>query len=433
LQAGDEDMAQEIFERSPMRIVSQYLDGGLEAGQVGVIAARAGVGKSTLLVHIGLDALLRDIDVLHVSMRDTVDHVRAYYDEIFAALARTRNVRERASAMVAAERHRMIHSYLDRVFSVDHLKANLQMLQEVAQFKPALILCDGFDDKGAREHMAEIADLAVALRVPVWITTRARTDAAPGTPPAGDGLDEWIFDHCALGLQLHPEDRVVKIALMRAVDRSTHVLPVDLDPTTMLVIGEGEREITGTPLSPRATDCTLYSGGANGAEAEFGHQAEAWGVNEVNFTFDGHNQARGRGRYELSPRELAAGDVSLVYVSRRLNRTYSEGSLIRRVLQTIWHMVSRSQQVFVIGEIQPDGTVKGGTGWSVELARMWNKNLWVYDQDKQGWHRWDGQEWVPGTPVIEAIHFTGTGTRYLNDAGKKAVKELFERSFRRPE
>ena len=140
---------------------------------------------------------------------------------------------------------------------------------------------------------------------------------------------------------------------------------------------------------------------------------------------------RARGRYELSPRELAAGDVSLVYVSRRLNRTYSEGRLIRRVLQTIWHMVSRSQQVFVIGAIQEDGTVKGGTGWSVELARMWNKSLYVFDQDRPGWFQWDGQDWQACNPVIEAIHYTGTGTRYLNQEGQKAVRELFERSFGR--
>ncbi|MBP2668343.1 MAG: hypothetical protein H6Q80_545, partial [Deltaproteobacteria bacterium] len=34
-------------------------------------------------------------------------------------------------------------------------------------------------------------------------------------------------------------------------------------------------------------ECVLYSGGAPGAEAEFGAQAEAHGIEEVNFTFEG--------------------------------------------------------------------------------------------------------------------------------------------------
>ncbi len=418
-------MAHEIFERSPMRVVTEHLDGGLPVGSLGVIVARAGVGKSTLLVHLGLDALLRDVSVLHVSMRETVDHVRAFYDEIFGALAKTRNLRERAAAMVAAERHRMILSYLDRAFSTGHLRNNLNMLADVAQFRPGLILIDGFDHRTATEQVELLKALALAQKVPVWITMRSR-------PEESDAVDQWIRTHAAIGLRLAPEDRTVRLSVLRTEGHDPVTLPVLLDPATMLVVGEGtDGEAAPAAVTPRPTDCTLYSGGANGAEAEFGAQSELWGVNEVNFTFEGHKQTRGRGRYELSPRELAAGDVSLVYVSRRLNRTYSEGSLIRRVLQTIWHMVSRSQQVFVIGSIQDDGTVKGGTGWSVELSRMWNKTLWVFDQEKDGWFRWDGQEWVSGLPVIESVHFTGTGTRYVNEVGQRAIKDLFERTFAR--
>lgn len=419
-------MPQETFDRSPMRIVAQHLDGGLAPGQVGVVVARPGVGKSTIVAHIGLDALLHEVSVLHVSMRDTVDHVRSYYDEIFQALARTRNLRDRAQVMVAAERRRMIHSYLDRQFTVEHLRGNLAMLKDVAHFEPKLVLVDGLEDKQVRALMAPIRALARDLDVVVWVALRSKAEEH-------DDLDAWLFDSADVGVKLEPDDHLLKLTVLRSRDHTATTLPARIDPTTMLVEGTAEDAGAATPLSPRPTDCTLYSGGANGAEAEFGVEAERWGVNEVNFTFEGHPQARNRGRYELSPRELAAGDVSLVYVSRRLNRTYSEGSLIRRVLQTIWHMVSRSQQVFVIGEIQDDGTVKGGTGWSVELARMWNKNLWVYDQEKKGWYRWDGSEWAPGTPVIESIHFTGTGTRYLTDDGKRAVADLFERSFGRRE
>jgi hypothetical protein len=45
----------------------------------------------------------------------------------------------------------------------------------------------------------------------------------------------------------------------------------------------------------RPSDCILFSGGAAGAEAEFGAAAERYGVEEVNFTFDGHHIARQRG------------------------------------------------------------------------------------------------------------------------------------------
>ncbi|HEV8375117.1 MAG TPA: hypothetical protein VGR38_02655, partial [Candidatus Polarisedimenticolia bacterium] len=58
-------------------------------------------------------------------------------------------------------------------------------------------------------------------------------------------------------------------------------------------------------------DCILYSGAAQGAEAAFGAAAERHGVAEVNFTFEGHNDARQRGIRVLTAQELLQGDVSL--------------------------------------------------------------------------------------------------------------------------
>ena len=43
------------------------------------------------------------------------------------------------------------------------------------------------------------------------------------------------------------------------------------------------------------SDCILFSGGAPGAEAEFGAAAERHGIEEVNFTFEGHPIVRHRG------------------------------------------------------------------------------------------------------------------------------------------
>ena len=42
-------------------------------------------------------------------------------------------------------------------------------------------------------------------------------------------------------------------------------------------------------------DVILFSGGAVGAEDAFGACAEQFGIEEVNFSFDGHKPARTRG------------------------------------------------------------------------------------------------------------------------------------------
>ncbi|RME21595.1 MAG: hypothetical protein D6798_17755 [Deltaproteobacteria bacterium] len=186
---------------------------------------------------------------------------------------------------------------------------------------------------------------------------------------------------------------------------------------------------TTAPPSPAPRSCTLHSGGAQGAEARFGEAAARWGVTERNYSFEGHEPARTEGRIILDESELEKGGVSLVYVANRLHRSWKHRPTLRKVLQLQWHIVSHAQQVFVVGAIQPDGTVHGGTGWSVELARRWNKRVWVFDQPHEKWFTWKNGAWTAGEPVIEARDFAGTGTRFLTDAGAAAIDALFERSF----
>ncbi len=180
----------------------------------------------------------------------------------------------------------------------------------------------------------------------------------------------------------------------------------------------------------KAAESILFSGAANGAEAAFGTAAERHGVEEVNFTFEGHRDARGRGIRVLTHEELQHGDVSLTYVSRLMNRNYKDTPLFKKVLQTIWHQVNNGQEVFVVGRILDDKTVKGGTGWGAEFAKLCNKPLFVFDQDMGAWHRWsDGAFEACSDPVISQGHFCGTGTRLLNEKGSAAIDALFDRSF----
>ena len=175
--------------------------------------------------------------------------------------------------------------------------------------------------------------------------------------------------------------------------------------------------------------CILYSGGVQGTEEEFGKQAQKLGIQEVNFTFEGHKIKRKRGVRFLTKDELIKGDVSLSYVSKIMNRRYSSAPLFRKVLQSIWHQINNAGEVFVVGKILEDQTVKGGTGWGAEFAKICNKTLFVFDQEYKAWFKWKSDSWKKETPKIHSKAFAGTGTRFINPAGKKAVQELFQKSF----
>ncbi len=177
-------------------------------------------------------------------------------------------------------------------------------------------------------------------------------------------------------------------------------------------------------------NCTLFSGGAAGTESFFGSQAEHYGIQEVNFSFDGHQVERTRGLRMLTTDELQLKDVSLSYVSKLLRREYTRAPIFRKVLQSICWQITSGHEIFVVGTILEDNTVRGGTGWGAEFAKICNKPLLVFDQTRDGWFRWDNDTWLPEhAPLIRERQFTATGTRFLEANGKKAVEELFARSF----
>jgi archaellum biogenesis ATPase FlaH/stress-induced morphogen len=433
----------DVNERSPMRVFEKSMHGGLGRGNVGVVASRAGVGKTPLLVQIALDDLLRDRKVLHISHEHAVDHVRAYYDEIFHDLSVVSKLDDPEAVKLDVERHRLIYSHVTQAISappsnrggrssIGKILDTVTFARDVAHFEPDVIIIDGFDFHHATEDAIKaLGALARERSIELWLS--ANTDA----PPEKAGEIPAPIDRFAAYLNvvvfLAPERDVVRLRLLKDHDsKAFGDLHLRLDPHSMRIIDEDVPPPSERPKNPRRF--RLLSGGAKGAEAEFGACAERWGMTEVHYSFEGHTfLQRARGVVKLTEEELKKGDFSLIYVGKRLNRVLSEIPLVRNVLQTIWHQINGASQVFVIGAIQADNTVRGGTGWGAELARLWKKPLFVFDQAKRSWFRWSGTAWeIAPQPVIGAEAFAGIGTQNLTDDGREAIRDLFRRSFGDP-
>jgi hypothetical protein len=435
----------EVNERSPMRVFEKSMHGGLGRGNVGVVAAKPGVGKTPVLVQIALDDLLRDRRVLHISHEHAVDHVRAYYDEIFHDLAVTSKLANPETEKLDVERHRLIFSLMTQSAaappsirggrsSMAKILETVDFAREVAHFLPDVIVIDHFDIAHAAEDgVAALCELARSRNVELWLSAHSEGlpgDGAPGELPAPL---ERFKDKLAVVVYLQTERDVIRLRLLKDHDNKDLAdLHLRLDAHTMRVVDEDVPAQSERPRDPRRY--RLVSGGNKGAEAEFGACAERWGLTEVNYTFDGHRLLeRQRGIVTLSSDDLKKGDFSLVNASKRLNRVLSEIPLVRNILQTIWHQITNASEVFVIGTIQSDNTVRGGTGWGAELARLWKKPLVVFDQSKRSWFRWSGAGWeIANQPTITTESFAGIGTQNLNDDGRAAIHDLFLRSFGDP-
>src|SRR6185503_6750231 len=287
----------EVNERSPMRVFEKSMHGGLGRGNVGVVAARAGVGKTALLVQIALDDLLRDRKVLHISHEHAVDHVRAYYDELFHDLSVVSKLEDPEGVRIDVERNRLIYSHLSHArvsppslrggqSSIGKILDTVAFARDIAHFEPDVIIIDGFDFEHAAPSAIRALDtLARDRSVELWLSSNAEgMPAVPRELPAP--LDRFVA-MLHVVVYLSPERDVVRLRLLKDHDNEDLTdLHLRLDPHSMRIIDEDVPPPSTRPKDPRRF--RLYSGGARGAEAEFGACAERCGMTEVNYSFEGH-------------------------------------------------------------------------------------------------------------------------------------------------
>ena len=74
---------QELFESSPIRAFDAATNGGLKAGELGLVTAKKGLGKTSVLVQFGMDTLLNGQQLVHVSFDQHSSNVITWYDGIF--------------------------------------------------------------------------------------------------------------------------------------------------------------------------------------------------------------------------------------------------------------------------------------------------------------------------------------------------------------
>ena len=65
------------------------MDGGLGPGELGVVVAPSGVGKTWILTAIGAEAVRKGLSVVHYTMELSEHYVGARYDTVFTQIPST--------------------------------------------------------------------------------------------------------------------------------------------------------------------------------------------------------------------------------------------------------------------------------------------------------------------------------------------------------
>jgi hypothetical protein len=222
--------------RSPLRLLEKGLHGGLGRGNLGLVLAGHGVGKTSFLVGLALDEMLRGGTVLHVATDQTVTHVRAHYDTTYETLAAATHLKDAAVTHAEIDRHRRIRAYPPASFSASKLREAVKAETE-AGGKPTLILLDGVDlDDLGRDQVLDIIALCGELDAEVWVSVACASERVDKLPKAVGGLEDLVSVILALEPASDREDAVRLRAIKDHDNPDVSALHVALDPATLLLI-----------------------------------------------------------------------------------------------------------------------------------------------------------------------------------------------------
>tara|TARA_E500000331_G_scaffold81713_1_gene77278 strand:- start:121 stop:1488 length:1368 start_codon:yes stop_codon:yes gene_type:complete len=176
--------------QTPWDVINEIMDGGLGQGELGVIVAPAGIGKSWTLQALGAGALKTSKTVVHYTLELNENYVGLRYDSIFTGVttANIKYYKEDVKNKISKLPGKLLIKYFPtKAASVQTIGAHLKQI-ELSGVKPDIVLVDYADilmpTGNFREKRHAIGNiyedlrgLAGELEVPIWTASQANRSA----------------------------------------------------------------------------------------------------------------------------------------------------------------------------------------------------------------------------------------------------------------
>lgn len=171
------------------------LNGGAGAGELCVIIAATGVGKSHVLVHMGAEALKQGKNVLHYTfeLREKVVAIRYDSNLVGIDYSDCFEQKELIKRYYEVNKHRLgklyIKEYPTGTATVGMLKSHIEKLKQINNFVPDMVIVDYAGIMRSSEKFdlirlelkrifEELRELAMELDIPIWTASQSNREGA---------------------------------------------------------------------------------------------------------------------------------------------------------------------------------------------------------------------------------------------------------------
>lgn len=178
-------------------------------------------------------------------------------------------------------------------------------------------------------------------------------------------------------------------------------------------------------------EITLHSGGAKGSDTLWGSIGKSFGLKNIkHYQMLGNKTPNGNVDLKLEDLDSNVDDI-LKRTAKRIGRTFpTKNEYVNNLMRRNNAQVVNADTIFAIGVIE-NNQVLGGTGWAVDMAiNEYHKPVNVFDQNKNQWFKWnyDTNSFERIDTPILTKNFAGIGTREINNNGKQAIKEVYQKT-----
>lgn len=183
------------------------------------------------------------------------------------------------------------------------------------------------------------------------------------------------------------------------------------------------------------SDNLCLSGGADGADLQWGMMAGRIGHSVIHWSFPNHNsKAPSSEIVILDDKSLSEADDYLVRANKSLKRRWPASSLYTsNLLRRNHYQVKWASSLYAVG-VMKNNVVQGGTAWAVQMYidRFTHGNehldeckLYFFDQSTNKWFFWKAnwKEMDEQPPCPSGI-WAGVGSRELTHDGKWAIRNV---------
>ena len=230
-------LKEELIAKSPVRLLEKSIEGGLKAGNIGVIASRKGIGKTSVLVQLALDKLLQGEKVIHVSFTANASYVISWYENIFAEVARRRNLEHLDDIRDALVKNRVIMNFAQETVTVDQILHSLGAMIHEGGFRATTLIVDGYDfTKASAERMAKVKEFAVQAGLEVWYSATLGADESQVGKDNVPHVLKSYLDSISVLILLEPKAEYIHFTVVKDHARmNPQDLKLKLDAKTLLI------------------------------------------------------------------------------------------------------------------------------------------------------------------------------------------------------